>query len=247
MQNQLNRYGGDNTQPAAATHTRGSISHSEILERLTTLLGRVPTSHELFAYTHTKRHDGSSWSDPRAQAVEEEYVRAVAASLQSEENRAEDVLEMYYQVVGGRNKKHRLYGLGDAACRYYGSASSQCPPNTSGASTSASPDPYSHMQSQFDRSNQIVQTLVDSQERHDEGMQRGHESRQIHLGVTCEDIEEIKKNQHDLEVQMRDQIGSLQDVIARFRLELTELRQNREQHSSSQVDSINDDDLDDLT
>ncbi|XP_065856854.1 uncharacterized protein [Euphorbia lathyris] len=107
MQNKINRRKGDISQPAQATHTGGSISHSEILERLlrTKLLGRVPTAHELFAFTHTKRHDGTSWSDPRAQLVAEEYVRAVALSAQSERDRAIDLLKTYYDVVGGHSKK----------------------------------------------------------------------------------------------------------------------------------------------
>ncbi|WCJ34866.1 Integrase-type DNA-binding superfamily protein [Euphorbia peplus] len=53
---------------------------------------------------------------------QEEHIRAMASSLQSEENRAIDLLQTYYNVAGGHNKKRRIYGLGDAACRYYGSA-----------------------------------------------------------------------------------------------------------------------------
>ncbi|XP_065874856.1 uncharacterized protein [Euphorbia lathyris] len=203
----------------------------------TKLLGRVPTAHELFAFTHTKRHDGTSWSDPRAQVVAEEYVRAVALSAQSERDRVIDLLKTYYDVVGGHSKKQRLYGLGDAACRYFGSATSQCSstPNTPGASTSSSSsDPHSHLQSQLDMLHKIVQTLADSQQRHGEGVQEeDHGSRQLHIGVTPKMIENVMKKQNDMEVQMREQLGSLQNVIVRFELEMAEIRESQAQHSSS--------------
>lgn len=95
---------------ALPTHTSGSASHSNVAIKFEKQLGHPPSCFELFVHTHTKNHDGMTFLVDRAEQIHDTFERRreelVLIGEEFDEN------ELYYQVVGGHDRKRRLYGLG---------------------------------------------------------------------------------------------------------------------------------------
>ncbi|WCJ18490.1 DNA-binding bromodomain-containing protein [Euphorbia peplus] len=117
QQNKLNRRKGEDG-PAGPVHTGGSVPHLEHRKRLAEQLGRDPTPHELFVYTHTRKHDGQSFVDQRAKEVHEraELIREQMAQKSS----TVDESKVFLEAAGGK-RRSRVYGLGSEGPEYYNS------------------------------------------------------------------------------------------------------------------------------
>ncbi|XP_065852961.1 uncharacterized protein [Euphorbia lathyris] len=212
---------GKESEPAGATHTSGSISHGETFERLTAHLGRALDPHELFMYTHTRQHDGTSWIDQHAQDAEEEYARIVA-EIESQQNCA-DEFQAFFQAVGGANNTNRIYGLGAAGARYFNAACSSSSGTHGASSSTASSDPRLYMQSRLDKLQSTVDGLIaDLQQRY--GQEEGHNhTNRLNLSTSASQVHEVQQRFEEFQIQMRDQIGSLQDVIVRMQQQIDKL------------------------
>ncbi|XP_052622434.1 uncharacterized protein LOC111913750 [Lactuca sativa] len=99
--NKKNRCNGVAAGVAKPTHNAGSASHLKIASDLKRKLGNEPPHSELFMYTHTKNHDGAAYT--------EKWEELEAKGIEFEEDK------LFYAVVGGHDKKKRLYGLGSFA------------------------------------------------------------------------------------------------------------------------------------
>ncbi|XP_065870446.1 uncharacterized protein [Euphorbia lathyris] len=117
QQNKLNRRKGEDG-PAGACHTGGSVPHLEHRKRLAEQLGRDPTPHELFVYTHTRKHDGQSFVDQRAKEVHER-VESIREQM-TQNSSTVDESKVFYEAAGGK-RRSRVYGLGSEGPEYYNS------------------------------------------------------------------------------------------------------------------------------
>ncbi|CAI9108598.1 OLC1v1008242C1 [Oldenlandia corymbosa var. corymbosa] len=86
-------------------HTGGLVSFVEHMGRLECILGHKPLPYEVFAYTHTIRHDFKTFIDSNAKKVHAKYIRikdrvirALAEDSEPERELDEDAL--YLHVVG---------------------------------------------------------------------------------------------------------------------------------------------------
>ncbi|CAH1436979.1 unnamed protein product [Lactuca virosa] len=95
---------------ALSTHTGGSASHSKIASDLKKLWGHDPAHHELLLYTHTKNHDGVTFLVDKAKKIHDDFMErcdrleAIGEEIDEE--------KLFYDVVGGHDRKKRLYGFG---------------------------------------------------------------------------------------------------------------------------------------
>ncbi|XP_023751938.1 uncharacterized protein LOC111900287 [Lactuca sativa] len=112
-QNKENRRNGVADGVAKPTHNTGSACHLKIASDLKRKLGHESLHSELFLYTHTKNHDGVTFTNEKDRQIHASYIE------KREELEAEGVEfeedKLFYDVVGGHDKKKRLYGLGSFA------------------------------------------------------------------------------------------------------------------------------------
>ncbi|KAI3499625.1 hypothetical protein L1887_35429 [Cichorium endivia] len=109
-QNKKNRRKGVADGPALSTHTGGSASHLKIASDLKKLYGRDPKRSELFLYTHTKNHDGTSFLHKKDEKIHNEFKERCEELEALGEEFDED--QVFYEAVGGHDRKRRLYGFG---------------------------------------------------------------------------------------------------------------------------------------
>nr|KAJ0221075.1 hypothetical protein LSAT_V11C200076580 [Lactuca sativa] len=95
---------------ALSTHTGGSASHSKIASDLKKLWGHDPAHHELFLYTHTKNHNGVTFLVDKAKKIHDDFMEKCDRLEAIGEEIDED--KLFYDVVGGHDRKKRLYGFG---------------------------------------------------------------------------------------------------------------------------------------
>ncbi|KAK1368587.1 hypothetical protein POM88_034679 [Heracleum sosnowskyi] len=114
-----NRKGGVEADvPYPGTHTSGSVSH----RLLATRLGDPPAT-ALFTYAHTRDHDNVTFMDKKSEKLHEKIVNLRAERSQPTDGslvpQSVDENKLYYDVVGGRNEKNMIYGLGSTQNIYY--------------------------------------------------------------------------------------------------------------------------------
>ncbi|XP_021762200.1 uncharacterized protein LOC110726967 [Chenopodium quinoa] len=171
-QNKKNRRGGSMESPVEATHYQGSMSVVQHAKRMATKnKGQLPTSHELFMKTHFKEVPGKG-----TEAYQKKVAEASTQGIQKSPN------ELYWETVGGRNKKGRVKGLGQGAELYYGSRKS------SKSSQQYTPSFLSQMQDQMDQ-------------RLEERMQAMRSEMEVELETRLAEIE--RRNQERYEEMMR--------------------------------------------
>ncbi|XP_074324507.1 uncharacterized protein LOC141661404 [Apium graveolens] len=113
-----NRKGGDG-QPS--THTCGSCSHRTHAADLAKELKRKPHPREVFKHTHFK---AGKWVDEKSKLTHEAIEDLLKQNSQKVDGSAEsqivDEVGAYFDAVGGRNKKYRVYGIGSSQNIFYG-------------------------------------------------------------------------------------------------------------------------------
>ncbi|WCJ40278.1 DNA-binding bromodomain-containing protein [Euphorbia peplus] len=118
-QKKLNRRKGGNG-PAEGCHTGGSVPHLKHRQVLAEKLGRDPTPHELFVHTHTRKHDGRSFVDKRAEEVNKR-VETLREQM-TQNSSTVDESQVFYEATGGKHRS-RVYGLGSEGKDYYNNSS----------------------------------------------------------------------------------------------------------------------------
>ncbi|KAL7583428.1 hypothetical protein Lser_V15G41516 [Lactuca serriola] len=102
-QHKKNRCNGVADGVAKLTHNDGSACHLKIASDLNRKLGHEPPHSELFMYTHTKNHDGVTFTNEKDRQIR------VAYTEKREELEAEGVEfeedKLIYAIVGGHDKK----------------------------------------------------------------------------------------------------------------------------------------------
>ncbi|XP_039127019.1 uncharacterized protein LOC120263208 [Dioscorea cayenensis subsp. rotundata] len=80
--------------------------------------------HELFLFTHTKKHDGQTFIDEKSKSLNDKVLSLREApqtisGSRNDNSQPIDEIALYYEAVGGE-KKRRVYGLGSQASYYCG-------------------------------------------------------------------------------------------------------------------------------
>ncbi|XP_021757536.1 uncharacterized protein LOC110722582 [Chenopodium quinoa] len=120
-QNKKNRRGGSLDNVVEPTHYQGSISAVQHAKRMATKnKGQLPTAHELFMKTHFKEVPGKGMvpANVKSKNIAESYQKKVEEATTQGIKKSPN--ELYWETVGGRNKKGRVGGLGESASLYYG-------------------------------------------------------------------------------------------------------------------------------
>nr|GMC91741.1 uncharacterized protein LOC109155304 [Ipomoea batatas] len=99
-------------------------------------LGHYPSYYELFKHTHTKQHDGQTFIVEKAKQIHEQVESQ--RELLTQNGEQVDDNQLYYDAVGGHDKKRRIYGLGSYGCSVVNGQSSD---NTSCNMTPTSQPP----------------------------------------------------------------------------------------------------------
>ncbi|KAK1402917.1 hypothetical protein POM88_002522 [Heracleum sosnowskyi] len=123
-----NRKGGADVNEYPATHTGGSSSARKTAALLADDYTRDPFSPELFLYTHTKNHDMKTFIDEKSakiyekiKALRDERSRPIDGSSTPQ---PVDENQLYYDAVGGRNSRNKIYGIGSSQNLFYAPSSS---------------------------------------------------------------------------------------------------------------------------
>ncbi|VFQ87022.1 unnamed protein product [Cuscuta campestris] len=111
-QNKKNRRGGDENAPASATHTGGPLSFRETQARLGKS-GKASDLYSSYTHTHTKKHDGKTYVNKKAEEVSQTYVAMQEAVREEGLNVTPD--EIFLSTVGGHDAKNRVHVVGDLA------------------------------------------------------------------------------------------------------------------------------------
>ncbi|XP_058744612.1 uncharacterized protein LOC131634279 [Vicia villosa] len=110
-------------------HTGGSIPTTEHYKRLKKSSDTNPTCWELFQKTHRVKGNPNKWVSSKSEMVANEYEKRII-ERDSQEAPGDDVSShqsdniIFLDVVGGVDKKGRIYGLGPEAAKYKSSGSS---------------------------------------------------------------------------------------------------------------------------
>lgn len=117
-----NRNSGVDGRPS--THTGGSLSHKKHAIHLAEKLKRKPTAGDVFKYTHSKNHDSKTFIDPKSKQVYDNLEAQLKELSQNVNDSAVaqpiDENKLYFDVVGGKNKKNVVYGIGSSQSIFYG-------------------------------------------------------------------------------------------------------------------------------
>nr|GMD08006.1 uncharacterized protein LOC109173928 [Ipomoea batatas] len=73
-------------------------------------LGHRPSYFELFKHTHTKNHDDQTFIVEKDKQIHEQV--ALQREELTQKGEKVDESQLYYNVVGGHDKKRKVYGLG---------------------------------------------------------------------------------------------------------------------------------------
>lgn len=124
-----NRKGGANGTNYPATHTGGSSSHRKTAAVLAEDYARDPYGPEVFLYTHTRNHDMKTFVDDKSAKLYE-TIKALRAERSqpadgSSTPQPVDENQLFYDAVGGRNSRNRIYGLGSLQDIIYAPSSSR--------------------------------------------------------------------------------------------------------------------------
>ncbi|CAK8534903.1 unnamed protein product [Lathyrus sativus] len=104
-------------------HTGGSIPTTEHYKRLKESSDANPTCWDLFQKTHRVKGNPNKWVSTKSEMVANEYDKRIL-ERDSQEAPGDDVSShqsdnnIFLDVVGGVDKKGRIYGLGPEAAKY---------------------------------------------------------------------------------------------------------------------------------
>ncbi|XP_021739692.1 uncharacterized protein LOC110706083 [Chenopodium quinoa] len=142
--NKKNRRGGSMENPVRGTHFQVSLSATQHEKRMVAKnKGQLPTAPELFLKTHFKEL-------PRKGIMAEAYRKRVEEASTQRTQKSPN--ELCWEIVGGRNKKGRVKGLGGSADLYYGSQMGRL----STSSLQYTPSLVSQMQDQMENKVQAL-------------------------------------------------------------------------------------------
>ncbi|KAK1389980.1 hypothetical protein POM88_018158 [Heracleum sosnowskyi] len=167
-----NRKGGvDGDGPYPPTHTGGSKSHSSYAADLAEKYKRKPYASEVHTYVHTKGHDEKTWVDEKSAKIFEKLkVLRVEHSQPIEGSIPQPVDEnqLFYEAVGGRNKRNRIYGIGSSHDIFYESRSNVVSYYNSSSTSQPNIEDYQKMQAELqdmkDRMQEMDQVKQQMQE-----------------------------------------------------------------------------------
>ncbi|KAK1377005.1 hypothetical protein POM88_033198 [Heracleum sosnowskyi] len=116
-----NRRGGLDDGDYPATHTGGSASGRTHAPRRK--MERNPSPIEVFEHLHTKNHDNVTYIDKKSTAIAENIktlrVECSKPVDGSSVPQPVDEIMLYYDAIGGRNKRNRVYGIGSSVDIFY--------------------------------------------------------------------------------------------------------------------------------
>ncbi|XP_058009584.1 uncharacterized protein LOC131183232 [Hevea brasiliensis] len=81
-------------------------------------LGRKPTPTELFVHTHTRKHDKETFVDQKSKEMHDAIVDRREELTQTTPDNI-DENQLYLDVVGGGEKRRKVYGLGSESSTFY--------------------------------------------------------------------------------------------------------------------------------
>ncbi|KAK1364161.1 hypothetical protein POM88_039722 [Heracleum sosnowskyi] len=123
-----NRRGGVDQGSYPPTNTGGSASSRTVAARLAGEWERDPSALDLFEYLHTKKHDRVTYIDEKSAKIAEKIktLRAERSKPTDGSSLPQPVDEnkLYYDAVGGRNKRNMVYGIGSTQNIFYEPSSS---------------------------------------------------------------------------------------------------------------------------
>ncbi|KAK1360948.1 hypothetical protein POM88_045422 [Heracleum sosnowskyi] len=106
----------------------GSASSRTHASRLAEEWDRDPNSTDIFEYMHTKMHDKKTFINKKSAEISEKLNALRAERCQPTDGSSipqlVDENRLFYDAVGGRNKRNMIYGLGSTQDIFYGPSSS---------------------------------------------------------------------------------------------------------------------------
>ncbi|KAK1370788.1 hypothetical protein POM88_036880 [Heracleum sosnowskyi] len=105
-----------------ATHTGGSASGRTHTARLAEKWKRNLSPIEVFEHLHTKNHDKVTYIDKKSAAIANINTLRVERSKPvdgSSVPQPVDEIMLYYDAIGGRNKRNKVYGIGSSVDIFY--------------------------------------------------------------------------------------------------------------------------------
>ncbi|KAK2441843.1 hypothetical protein QL285_013089 [Trifolium repens] len=149
----------------APLHTGGSISTTEHFKRMKKDSNVSPTCWALFQRTHKVKGDPSKWVSTKSEKVATDYEKRIL-DRDTQETPRDDVSShqsdnnIFLDVVGGVDKKGRVFGLGPEAGKYK--------PFVSSTSNGISQSEYEHMRAVISNLSAENMTLKDKLKTHED-------------------------------------------------------------------------------
>ncbi|WJX29777.1 hypothetical protein P8452_18382 [Trifolium repens] len=158
-------------------HTGGSIPTTEHYKRLKKSSDTSPTCWQLFQTTHKYKGDPNKWVSTKSEAVANEYEKRIVERDTQEPlgddasiHQADDD-DIFLDVVGGVDKKGRVYGLGTEAGKYK--------PSRSSTYGGISPSEYQHMRTIISDLSAENTTLKEKLKTHEELIHQSQEDSRL--------------------------------------------------------------------
>ncbi|XP_021724284.1 uncharacterized protein LOC110691639 [Chenopodium quinoa] len=140
------------------THFQGSMSSVQHAKKMAAKnQGQLPNAHDLFLKTHFKEVPGKGQvaANNKAKRIADTYQKKLEETMSQGIQKSPN--ELYWESVGGRNKKGRVKGLGQSAELYYGKQG-----RGSRSSQQYTPSVISQMQDQMEHRVQTLQTQMEA-------------------------------------------------------------------------------------
>ncbi|KAL7607984.1 hypothetical protein Lser_V15G12231 [Lactuca serriola] len=200
-QNKKNRRRGVVDGQALSTHTGGSASHSKIASDLKKLWGHDPAHHELFLYTHTKNHDGVTFLVDKAKKIHDDFMEQCDRLEAIGEEIDED--KLFYDVVGGHDRKKRLYGFGSYGKRI----------RSSKGSSEMHREQYEDNNAETKVEIENLKKLVETQREQYEDIQQKYEDVQQKYEDAQKKNVEFQQKNVDVQAKFEQQLAQAMNVI----------------------------------
>ncbi|CAH9109936.1 unnamed protein product [Cuscuta europaea] len=169
-QSKKNRRQGELEKPAPSTHTSGAISHAKVASEIEKNSQTTVTSYQVFVYTHTKNHDGETFINDQAKEVNEEFVSRREELIDIGEEVDDD--ELFYDVVGGRDSKNRLYGVGSYGTQNIPSKASEYSSEMDTSSSQSTSAEVNHLKAEVERLQKTVEQQKKFQQQAEQKQQK---------------------------------------------------------------------------
>ncbi|XP_021745122.1 uncharacterized protein LOC110711054 [Chenopodium quinoa] len=157
-QNKKNRRGGSMENVVEPTHFQGSMSSVQHAKKMAAKnQGQLPNAHDIFLKTHFKEVPGKGQvaANNKAKRIADTYQKKLEETMSQGIQKSPN--ELYWESVGGRNKKGRVKGLGQSAELYYGKQG-----RGSRSSQQYTPSVICQMQDQMEHRMQTLQTQMEA-------------------------------------------------------------------------------------